>query len=72
MNAIDTLKKSEDYYQLITWILLATGRRSAEAIARGIFEPSNLPHHILFSGQPKTGDEKREAYDIPVLGMSPV
>ena len=71
MNAINTLKKSEDYYQLITCILLATGRRSTEVIARGNFEPSNLPHHILFSGQLKAGDKKREAYDIPVLGMTP-
>ena len=69
--AIDTLKSSDDYYKLVVCVLLATGRRSSEVIARGIFERSKITHHVLFSGQLKTGDEKREAYDIPVLGITP-
>lgn len=71
MNAIKTLKDSDNYYELVVCILLATGRRSVEVIARGNFEPSELAHHILFSGQTKTGDEKRDAYDIPVIGITP-
>ena len=71
MNAIDTLKSSDDYYKLIVCILLATGRRSVEVIARGNFEPSKIAHQILFSGQVKYRDEQRESYDIPVIGLSP-
>ena len=71
INAINTLKKSEDYYKLVVCILLSTGRRATEVIARGNFEKSKTPHHISFSGQLKTKDEVREAYDIPVLGMTP-
>ena len=71
MNAIKTLKSSQDYYQLVVCVLLSTGRRSTEVIARGNFERSDIAHHVLFSGQLKTGDEKREAYDIPVIGLTP-
>ena len=55
----------------MTCVLLSTGRRSTEVIARGIFEPSDKPHCVLFSGQLKTGDEQRESYDIPVIGITP-
>jgi len=71
INAINNLKKSEDYYKLVVCILLSTGRRTTEVIARGNFENSKTPHHISFSGQLKTKDEVREAYEIPVLGMTP-
>ena len=72
MNAIKTLKTSEDYYKLVTCIMLATGRRNAEVIARGNFEPSNFTHHVLFSGQTKTSNgEQKEPYDIPVIGLTP-
>jgi hypothetical protein len=70
----DTIKKfknSSNYYQLVVCILLATGRRSTECIARGNFEKSKTPHHISFSGQLKAKYEVREAYEIPVIGMSP-
>jgi hypothetical protein len=52
-------------------ILLATGRRSTEVVARGQFSKSKIPNCVLFSGQLKTKDDVREAYDIPVIGMSP-
>ena len=71
---LDTIKKFKDssnYYQLVVCILLATGRRSTECIARGNFEKSKIPNHCLFSGQLKTKYEVREAYEIPVIGMSP-
>jgi Telomere resolvase len=71
INDIKTLKNSEDYYKLVVCVLLATGRRSAEVIARGEFEPLRLSHHVLFSGQLKAGDEKRDAYEIPVVGLTP-
>jgi hypothetical protein len=71
MDAINTLKTSQDYYKLVVCVLLSTGRRSTEVIARGNFEPSDTAHHVFFSGQLKTGDEKREAYDIPVIGLTP-
>ena len=71
INAIKTLKTSQDYYKLVTCILLATGRRNSEVIARGNFETSRIAHHVLFSGQLKTREEKRDAYDIPVIGLSP-
>ena len=71
MNAIKTLKTSQEYYKLVTCIMLATGRRNAEVIARGKFEPSKLANHVLFSGQLKTHDEQRDAYDIPVIGLTP-
>jgi hypothetical protein len=70
INAINTLKTSEDYYKLVTCALLSTGRRATEIIARGNFEKSKINHHLLFSGQLKTKEEKREPYDIPILGMS--
>ena len=68
---IDTLKSSQNYYELVVCILLATGRRSDEVIARGEFNPSKLAHHVLFSGQVKSREEQREAYDIPVIGLTP-
>lgn len=71
MDAIRDLQTSQDYYKLVTCALLATGRRSTEVIDRGKFEPSDIPHHVLFSGQLKTGYEKRDAYDIPVIGLTP-
>jgi len=72
MNNINTLKDSQDYYQLVTCIALATGRRNAEIIARGEFEPSLIPHHVSFSGQTKVHEgEKRDAYNIPVIGLTP-
>ena len=52
-------------------VLLATGRRSSEVIARGEFRKSKLANHVLFSGQLKTHEEKRESYDIPVIGLTP-
>ena len=70
-KAITTLKDSEDYYKLVVCILLSSGRRATEVIARGKFEPSHLKHHVIFSGQLKTKEEKRDAYDIPVVGMTP-
>ena len=71
MSDIDTLKESEDYYKLIICIMLASGRRNAEVVAGGEFSPSKLPHHVIFSGQVKSREEKRDAYDIPVIGLTP-
>ena len=65
MNAIKTLKTSQEYYKLVTCIMLATGRRSAEVIARGKFEPSKLANHVLFSGQLKTGERKEMLMIFP-------
>ena len=71
LDKIKNLKDSENYYQLVVCILLATGRRATEVIARGNFEKSKTPHCVLFTGQLKTKDDVREAYEIPILGMSP-
>ena len=71
MNDIEKLKHSENYYELVVCILLCTGRRSVEVIARGEFKPSKLAHYVLFSGQVKSREEQREAYDIPVIGITP-
>jgi hypothetical protein len=71
MNDINTLKTSQDYYKLVICILLATGRRSVEVIARGDFKKSKILHHVLFSGQVKSREEQRESYDIPVIGLTP-
>ena len=72
MNAIKTLKESQDYYKLVTCIALRLADENAEIIARGDFEPSLLPHRVLFSGQTKVHDgEQRDAYDIPVIGLTP-
>lgn len=71
IDDIDTLKTSQDYYKLVVCILLATGRRSVEVIARGEFKPSKLAHHVSFGGQVKSREEQRESYDIPVIGLTP-
>ena len=71
MNDINTLKKSQNYYELVVCVLLATGRRSVEVIARGDFEPSKLENHVFFSGQVKAREEQRESYEIPVIGIPP-
>jgi hypothetical protein len=71
LDNIKNLKDSENYYQLVTCALLSTGRRATEVVARGVFEPSDEPHCVKFSGQLKSKDDVREAYEIPVIGMSP-
>ena len=71
LDAIKKFKDSSNYYQLVICALLSTGRRATEVIARGNFQKSKIPNHCLFSGQLKTKDEIREAYEIPVVGMSP-
>ena len=40
LDDIKKFKDSSNYYQLVVCILLATGRRSTECIARGNFEKS--------------------------------
>ena len=48
MNDINTLKESKNYYELVMWILLATGRRSVEVIARGNFQTfKTCPSYII-------------------------
>ena len=71
MNDIEKLKHSENYYELVVCILLVTGRRAVEVIARGEFNPSKLAHYVLFSGQVKSRQEQRESYDIPIIALTP-
>lgn len=74
IDADDLMKKviplllSDNIYQVIVAVLLATGRRQNELVKGNLTESDNDPYMVTFSGQSKTGlDIQRPPYNIPVL-----
>jgi hypothetical protein len=72
-SSIQDLKTSKNYYDILACLIIASGRRATEIVARGDFEESKTPHHVLFSGQLKKrrDEEKDNTYEIPLIELTP-
>lgn len=65
-EAVEELKKSEDYYEISAVISIVSGRRITEICKTGEFKKVN-DTFVEFSGQLKKKDKIEEPYNIPIL-----
>jgi hypothetical protein len=62
----ETLLHSDQWYDLVTGLALATGRRLTELLKTGQFFPKSA-YTLVFDGQLKRRDIVLQPYEIPVL-----
>lgn len=69
LSIVEQLKKSENYYELLSVLIICSGRRNTEIAYRGKFIKTSK-NKLLFSGQLKKRSEEDIPYEIPILFIS--
>lgn len=67
-HVVEAFKHANTFAELCVCAIFATGRRPTEIAKTACFQVAG-PSEVVFSGQLKTREKKREPNKIPVLGM---